>query len=105
MSFRDETRTRASIKISYRGVKQGFTTENTKQAPAGIVMHLIEGPFRKLDGEWRFTALGERGCKVEFRLHYEFSSRLLARVLGPVFDLIANSFIEAFVKRAEQLYG
>ena len=105
VSFRDETRTRASIKISYRGVKQGFTTENTKQAPAGIVMHLIEGPFRKLDGEWRFTALGERGCKVEFRLHYEFSSRLLARVLGPVFDLIANSFIEAFVKRAEQLYG
>ena len=105
VSFRDETRTRASIKISYRGVKQGFTTENTKQAPAGIVMHLIEGPFRKLDGEWRFTALGERGCKVEFRLYYEFSSRLLARVLGPVFDLIANSFIEAFVKRAEQLYG
>lgn len=104
VSFRDEIRTRATIKISYRGVKQSFTTENTKRAPVGIVMHLIEGPFRNLDGEWRFTALGERGCKVEFRLHYEFSSRLLARLLGPVFDLIANSFTEAFVKRAERLY-
>ena len=105
VSFRDETRTRATVNISYRGVKRSFTTENTKRAPAEMVMRLVEGPFRDLDGEWRFTALGERGCKVEFRLRYEFSSRLLAKLLGPVFDFIANSFVDAFVKRAEQLHG
>lgn len=105
VSFRDETRTCATINISYRGVKRSFTTENTKRTPAEIVMRLVEGPFRELDGEWRFTALGERGCKVEFRLRYEFSSRLLAKLLGPVFDFIANSFVDAFVKRAEQLHG
>jgi ribosome-associated toxin RatA of RatAB toxin-antitoxin module len=105
VSFRDETRTHATINVRYRGVKHSFTTENTKRAPSEMAMHLVEGPFRKLDGEWRFTALGEHGCKVEFRLHYEFSSRLLATVLGPVFDFIANSLVEAFVKRAEKLYG
>ena len=105
VSFRDETRTRATVNISYRGVKRSFTTENTKRAPAEMVMRLVEGPFRDLDGEWRFTALGERGCKVEFRLRYEFSSRLLAKLLGPIFDYIANSLVEAFVKRGDQLYG
>ena len=105
VSFRDETRTRATVNISYHGVKRSFTTENTKRPPTEMVMRLVEGPFRDLDGEWRFTALGERGCKVEFRLRYEFSSRLLAKLLGPVFDFIANSFVDAFVKRAEQLHG
>ena len=105
VSFRDETRTHATIKISYRGIKQSFTTENTKRAPAEMVMRLVEGPFRELDGQWRFIALGERGCKVEFRLRYEFSSPLLAKLLGPLFNFIANSFVEAFVKRAEQKHG
>jgi ribosome-associated toxin RatA of RatAB toxin-antitoxin module len=105
VSFRDETRTRATINISYRGIKQRFTTENTKRAPAEMQIHLVEGPFRELDGQWRFTALGERGCKVEFRLRYEFSSRLLGKLLGPVFGFIADSLVDAFVKRAEQLRG
>ena len=105
VNFRDEARTRATINISYRGIRQSFTTENTKRAPNEMTMHLVEGPFRELDGQWRFTALGQRGCKVEFCLHYEFSSRLLAKLLGPVFDYIANSLVEAFVKRADRLYG
>jgi len=105
VSFRDETRTRATINISYRGIKQSFTTENAKRVPAEMQIRLVEGPFRELDGQWRFTALGEHGCKVEFRLRYEFSSRILAKLLGPVFGFIANSFVEAFVKRAERLYG
>lgn len=105
VSFRDDARTRATIEIRYRGIKQGFTTENTKRPPSEMDIQLVEGPFRELDGQWRFTALGEGACKVEFRLRYEFSSRLLARLLGPVFEFIANSFVEAFVKRAERIYG
>jgi ribosome-associated toxin RatA of RatAB toxin-antitoxin module len=69
-----------------------------------IEMNLVDGPFRQLDGSWRFKALGENACKIEFRLHYEFSGRLLEMLVGPVFHYIANSFVDAFVKRAKQVY-
>jgi len=65
----------------------------------------VEGPFRELDGSWRFTDLAGRGCKVELRLHYEFAGRLLGRLVGPVFQHIANTLVEAFVMRAGQVYG
>jgi ribosome-associated toxin RatA of RatAB toxin-antitoxin module len=68
-------------------------------------MQLIEGPFRTLDGNWRFNDLGARGCKIEFRLHYEFSNRVLAVLVGPVFGYIADTMVEAFVKRAGKVYG
>ena len=68
-------------------------------------MRLIEGPFRVLDGEWRFTPLREDACKIDFRLHYEFSSKLLEMLVGPVFSYIANTMVDAFVKRAEKVYG
>ena len=70
-----------------------------------MTLQLKEGPFTKLEGRWRFTPLGETACKVEFYLHYEFSSRMLAKVLGPVFSHIADTFVESFVKRARQVYG
>jgi len=57
------------------------------------------------DEHWRFTDLAGRGCKVEFRLHYEFAGRLLDRLISPVFDHIAGTLVEAFVKRAGQIYG
>ena len=96
---------RAAIIIDYRGIKQRFTTENRANPPQLIEMSLVDGPFRQLDGSWRFKALGDDACKVEFRLHYEFSSRLLEKIVGPVFHFIASTFVDAFVKRARQLYG
>ncbi len=95
----------ASVDIAYHGVRQTFTTENRHAPPREIVITLKDGPFRALDGAWRFTALGETACKVEFELHYEFSSRTLEKIVGPVFNHIAHSFIDAFVRRAEELYG
>jgi len=102
---RDEGGVHASVTIDFRGIRQRFTTHNTAHAPALIEMKLVDGPFRHLDGAWRFKPLGEQACKVEFRLHYEFSSKLLEKLVGPVFHYIANSFVEAFVKRAQQIYG
>ena len=63
-------------------------------------MRLVEGPFRHFSAEWRFSPLGERACKVEFSLAYEFPSRILALTLGPVFDRLADDTVEAFVRRA-----
>ena len=81
-----------------------FTTDNLNTPPQSIVVTLKDGPFRHLHGEWRFRALSEHGCKVEFELAYEFTTHLLERVVGPVFSHIADSFIDAFVRRAEALH-
>ena len=104
VSHRDPSVTCATLRISYRGIRQSFSTENRKQYPHLMTMHLVEGPFRTLDGEWRFTQLGEDGCKIDFRLQYEFSSTLLEKIVGPVFGYIAGSMVDAFLKRANQLY-
>jgi ribosome-associated toxin RatA of RatAB toxin-antitoxin module len=97
--------TAARIHINYHGIKAHFATENPKDPPHWMEIQLREGPFRTLEGRWRFTALGEDGCKVEFRLHYEFSSKVLERALGPVFGHIVGTFVDSFVKRAHQVYG
>jgi ribosome-associated toxin RatA of RatAB toxin-antitoxin module len=86
-------------------VKSSFTTENDKTYPTLMNIRLIDGPFRKLEGSWTFKPLGETACKIEFRLHYEFSSKLFEKVIGPVFNHIANTFVDAFVRRAAQVYG
>lgn len=105
VSHRDGSTTRATIRINYRGIKHSFTTENTKAVPHAMQVKLVEGPFKALDGDWKFIALVDRGCKIEFRLHYEFSSRVLEKLVGPVFNYIANTLVDAFVRRAERLYG
>ncbi|MBK6403150.1 MAG: type II toxin-antitoxin system RatA family toxin [Rhodocyclaceae bacterium] len=102
---RTESRTSARLHINYHGLKAHFATENPKESPRWMDIKLREGPFRHLDGGWKFTPLGDAACKVEFRLHYEFSSKVLEKALGPVFHHIANTFVESFVKRAQQIYG
>ena len=104
VKWRDDLVTVATIQIDYLQVKQSFTTENTKQAPHVMHIKLQHGPFKQLDGSWRFTELSQTACKIEFSLHYEFSNRLLEIVLGPVFSHIAHSFVDAFVRRAETIY-
>ena len=105
LHFRDDTTTEATIHISYLHVKQHFTTQNTKRAGEEMLIRLKRGPFRKLEGSWRFKPLGESACKIEFVMHYEFASGLLEKMLGPVFSMVTNSLVDAFVHRAEQVYG
>jgi len=93
------------IDINYHGVRAHFTTANRSQPPELIVIELRDGPFRRLDGTWRFRSLPPDGCKVELKLHYEFATPVLARLIGPVFGHIAHTFIDAFVRRAETVYG
>ncbi len=102
---RDESRTRATIHINYHGAKQSFTTENAKEPPHRMTIRLVEGPFKVLDGEWRFVTLAEDACRIEFVLRYEFSSWILEKLVGPVFSYIANTLVDAFVHRADSVYG
>lgn len=104
LQLRDDARTVATLHIDYHGIKHNFTTENTKTFPTLMDIRLVQGPFRQLEGVWRFIPLAEDACKIEFRLHYEFSSHLLEKIIAPVFSHIANTFVDAFVERAETLY-
>jgi len=95
----------AKIKINFKGVQQFFHTINHQKRPSEIDMQFVDGPFKKFHGHWRFTSLREDACKVEFELHYEFSNLILEKLIGPVFSVIAGTFVNGFVKRAEDLYG
>jgi len=103
--FRDAAKTVATLHINYHAVKSSFTTENDKEYGRQMSIRLVDGPFRRLEGAWHFKALAENACKIEFKLHYEFSSKLFEKIIGPVFSHIANTFVDAFVKRASQVYG
>jgi ribosome-associated toxin RatA of RatAB toxin-antitoxin module len=98
----------AKVGISMAGLTQKFTTRNVHEKDRKVSLKLVDGPFSKLDGEWNFHPLGagtQRACKVEFALRYDFDNAALAALVGPVFDKIAGSLVDAFVKRAGQVYG
>ena len=97
----------AKVGLSMAGLKQSFTTQNTHVQDQKVSLKLVAGPFSKLDGTWQFTPVGshgERACKVEFSLNYDFDNAALAALVGPVFDKIAGSLVDAFVKRACSIY-
>ncbi len=97
----------AEIGISIGGLRQSFTTRNTHVPNSKVLLKLVKGPFSRLDGQWDFHPVGEgsqRACNVELTLHYGFDNALLSKLVGPVFDKIAANLVEAFVKRAQQVY-
>jgi ribosome-associated toxin RatA of RatAB toxin-antitoxin module len=96
--------------LHFAGVRHAFTTRN-EHAPGEFVrMKLVDGPFSALDGTWGFKSLnqatgGPQACRIEFDLAYAFSNRVFEAMLSPVFDQVANTFVDSFVKRAAQVYG
>jgi len=102
---RIENRTLATLRVGVRGIKQSFTTENRNTPGRAIQMRLVEGPFKHFAANWRLTPLGPNAVRVEFAMVYEFSSRILAKLLEPVFSQIADTMVEAFVRRADALYA
>ena len=102
---RREDHTIARLSVGLKGINQAFTTHNSNRPGESIELRLVEGPFRTLDGEWRFTRLGTDGCRIDFRLDYEFSNKLLEKIAGPVFGYIAGTLVDSFLKRADQLYS
>ncbi len=102
----------AQVGISFGAVRQSFTTRNTHNIDAKgehtVHLQLVQGPFSALQGAWHFIPVGsaaQNACRVELQLSYDFDSATLAALVGPVFDKIASSLVDAFVKRAEQVYG
>ena len=99
---RTEKITKATILINYHNVKQSFTTENVKVFPVKMNINLIDGPFKILKGEWNFIEIEKDACKIEFELQYEFSNYFLDKLISPVFNMIANTFIDNFIAKANK---
>ncbi len=100
----------ARLGLAYMGVKHAFTTRNLHVAGESVTVSLVDGPFSLLDGTWLFKPIGrddsvQQACRIEFDLRYAFSSKALELVVSPVFDKVAATFVESFVRRAETVYG
>jgi ribosome-associated toxin RatA of RatAB toxin-antitoxin module len=93
--------TRARIDIDYHGLTSHISTLNRKRPPREMTLEFVDGPFEQFAGLWRFTKLGDDGCRVEFSLDYAFSSKALEVLLGPVFGNIIETLVDRFVQRAE----
>lgn len=100
----DAQSTKATIHIAYHGLKQNFTTENHKTYPNLMDIKLVDGPFKHLEGVWKFIELSDEACKIEFMLSYEFANSFLEKLIAPVFSHIANTFVDGFVARADVVY-
>jgi len=95
---------RATLSVGMRGLRQSFTTQNENRPPEAIELRLVKGPFRRFAGGWRFTALSPEASRIEFALEYEMAGPL-ARLLEPLFEHIADTMVDAFTRRAAELYG
>ena len=102
---REPGATLATLTVGVRGVTQSFTTQNRNRAPEAIDLELVEGPFRRFAAAWRFQPLGAEACKVEFTMEFEFASRPLAALLQPLFAKMADNMVDAFTRRADEVYG
>jgi len=95
---------RATLTVGMRGLRQSFTTHNELRPAEAMDMRLLKGPFRRFAAAWRFKPLSAEACAVEFSLEYEMAGPL-ARLLEPLFDHIVSTMVDAFPRRAGELYG
>ena len=96
----------AAMTVAYKMIQQTFVTRDTLDRPnLKILVEYLDGPFSHLQNRWVFHPTGENSCEVEFFIDYEFKSRMLAMVMGAMFDTAFRKFAVAFEKRADAVYG
>jgi ribosome-associated toxin RatA of RatAB toxin-antitoxin module len=101
---RSNTNTCATLHINYHGLKQKFSTQNSKVFPLNMEMQLKDGPFKHFEGSWCFIELQPDACKIMFRLNYEFANSMLEKLISPVFNHIAATFVDGFVTQADKIF-
>jgi ribosome-associated toxin RatA of RatAB toxin-antitoxin module len=101
----NETELVAGMTIKKGGIEQTFTTRNEKQSPDWMTMELVDGPFTKLSGKFTFQRLNDEACKVILELDFDVAGKILSMTLSPIFKQAANTMVDAFVQRADVVYG
>jgi ribosome-associated toxin RatA of RatAB toxin-antitoxin module len=102
---RTDDEIKAELTLAKGGIEKSFTTLNRLQKDKMIEVRLVSGPFKQLEGFWRFEALDEKSCKVSLDLEFEFANFLIGLALGPVFTQVTNMLVDAFCERAAVLYA
>ena len=102
---RSDTEVEASLQLQKGSIRKLFRTRNRLQPPDTIGLSLVDGPFKHLDGGWRFEQLGDAGCKVSLELEFELENRVTDKLIGPFFEMICNTLVDAFTRRATDIYG
>ena len=105
LHWRDGDVLEGSVEMHIAGLRRSFRTRNRMREFEAIEMELVDGPFSHLSGGWQFKALDQLGCKVSLEVEFEIKSRTTNRLLGRYFEDICNSLVDAFVRRAEHIYG
>jgi ribosome-associated toxin RatA of RatAB toxin-antitoxin module len=105
LHWRDGDVLEGSVEMHLAGLRRRFRTRNRMREFTAIDMELVEGPFNHLSGGWHFKGLDHLGCKVSLQVEFEVNSRATNRLLGRYFEDICNSLVDAFVRRAEDVYG
>jgi coenzyme Q-binding protein COQ10 len=101
---RGETELVADLTIGFGPFRESFTSRVTLDRPRRVRVRYENGPFRYLNNEWRFSP-DPAGCKVDFFVDFEFRSRLLQAAIGVVFNEAVRRMVNAFLKRARDVYG
>jgi ribosome-associated toxin RatA of RatAB toxin-antitoxin module len=102
---RSEDEVHGELTFSKGGLEKAFSTINRLQPHKMIELRLLNGPFKQLEGFWRFEELGDNESRVMLDLEYEFSNMLIAMMFGPVFQQVAVTLVDAFSDRAKVVYG
>lgn len=100
---RDEDEVQATVVIAAAGISKSFTTRNLLQKNKMIEIRLIDGPFKHLEGFWRFNPV-DKGCQISLDLEFEFASHMFSMFLGPVFEQVSEKMVDAFCERANNVY-
>jgi ribosome-associated toxin RatA of RatAB toxin-antitoxin module len=99
------TQMTAAVDVSKAGISKTFTTRNTLTSNQSILMSLVDGPFKKLIGGWKFIPLSPEACKIEFHLDFEFTNKLIEMAFGRIFKELAMNMVQAFTTRAKEVYS
>ncbi|HBV1815622.1 TPA: type II toxin-antitoxin system RatA family toxin [Klebsiella pneumoniae] len=99
------TQMTAAVDVSKAGISKTFTTRNTLTSNQSILMSLVDGPFKKLIGGWKFIPLSPEACKIEFHLDFEFTNKLIEMAFGRIFKELAANMVQAFTSRAKEVYS
>lgn len=95
----------ARLTLSKLGVRHSFVTRNQLQRPERMTISLVDGPFSRLEGSWQFIPLGDKACKVLFKLEFTLRNRLLGAALGKLMESVASAQVDSVCRRAGTLYN
>ena len=102
---KSETEVVARIDISVRGRRETLVTRNRLTPSSAIALEMVEGPFRRFQGRWRFTPVGDAGCRVDLEVSFELANRLVGAFAAPFLNHIADRIVDAFAARIREVAG